>query len=124
MSIALRHTYIKASLFQRAVVALNNQINSTFPSLLLPPSAVTSTVSATAPSYAPVNASPITINDRLYNIELNAGQEIQVSGSPSGSSVFEDLSTWLISTLKRRKKKMNKHKLRKRRKMLKLKNTK
>lgn len=32
-----------------------------------------------------------------------------------------DLSTWLISTLKRRKKKMNKHKLRKRRKLLRLK---
>mmetsp|Transcript_7957 Transcript_7957/g.11621 ORF Transcript_7957/g.11621 Transcript_7957/m.11621 type:complete len:111 (-) Transcript_7957:108-440(-) len=32
------------------------------------------------------------------------------------SDVWADLSTWLISTLKRRKKKMNKHKYKKRRK--------
>ncbi len=40
------------------------------------------------------------------------------------SSAFENLSVWLISTLKRRKKKMNKHKLRKRRKLLRLKSKK
>ena len=36
-------------------------------------------------------------------------------------SPLSDLSVWLISTLKRRKKMMNKHKLRKRRKKLRLK---
>ena len=39
----------------------------------------------------------------------------------AGEEAF-DFSTWLISTLKRRKKKMNKHKLQKRRKLLRAKN--
>jgi hypothetical protein len=37
------------------------------------------------------------------------------------NDALSNLSTWFISTLKRRKKKMNKHKLRKRRKLLRLK---
>jgi hypothetical protein len=40
------------------------------------------------------------------------------------ASKIEELSIWLISTLKRRKKMMNKHKLRKRRKKLRLKSNK
>ena len=40
------------------------------------------------------------------------------------ASKLEELSVWLISTLKRRKKMMNKHKLRKRRKKLRLKSKK
>jgi hypothetical protein len=42
-------------------------------------------------------------------------------GGGGSSSPLSDLSVWLISTLKRRKKMMNKHKLRKRRKKLRLK---
>ena len=42
----------------------------------------------------------------------------------TASSAIEELSLWLISTLKRRKKMMNKHKLRKRRKKLRLKSKK
>ncbi len=41
-----------------------------------------------------------------------------------GMGILEDMATWLISTLKRRKKKMNKHKLKKRRKKLRLKSNK
>mmetsp|Transcript_6811 Transcript_6811/g.12818 ORF Transcript_6811/g.12818 Transcript_6811/m.12818 type:complete len:161 (-) Transcript_6811:112-594(-) len=44
------------------------------------------------------------------------GKDDQETESDS-SSILMDLSKWLISTLKRRKKKMNKHKLRKRRKL-------
>lgn len=44
-----------------------------------------------------------------------------IGDDTSSSGILEDLSTWLISTLKRRKKKMNKHKLQKRRKKLRLK---
>jgi hypothetical protein len=48
--------------------------------------------------------------------------EIAVDGKENESnSIIMDLSKWLISTLKRRKKKMNKHKLRKRRKLERLK---
>lgn len=47
---------------------------------------------------------------------------IAVDGKENVSnSIIMDLSKWLISTLKRRKKKMNKHKLRKRRKLERLK---
>jgi hypothetical protein len=42
----------------------------------------------------------------------------------TAASKLQELSLWLISTLKRRKKMMNKHKLRKRRKKLRLKSKK
>ena len=44
--------------------------------------------------------------------------------SNDNDTALKNLSVWLISTLKRRKKKMNKHKLRKRRKLLRLKSKK
>ena len=51
-------------------------------------------------------------------VESTSDDEVCRGGSPSPLS---DVSIWLISTLKRRKKMMNKHKLRKRRKKLRLK---
>jgi hypothetical protein len=50
--------------------------------------------------------------------------ENDADSSEDSNDLFKNLSIWLISTLKRRKKKMNKHKLRKRRKLLRLKSKK
>jgi hypothetical protein len=59
---------------------------------------------------------------------MQEGGEIALTESVSlldmAASKIEELSIWLISTLKRRKKMMNKHKLRKRRKKLRLKSNK
>jgi hypothetical protein len=64
----------------------------------------------------------------LSSATLKEGEEIASTESVSllevAASKIEELSIWLISTLKRRKKMMNKHKLRKRRKKLRLKSKK
>lgn len=54
----------------------------------------------------------------------NNGKTDENSKESNNNDTIQDLSTWLISTLKRRKKKMNKHKLRKRRKLERLKSKK
>eukprot|EP00553_Chaetoceros_curvisetus_P004602 CAMPEP_0204619828 /NCGR_PEP_ID=MMETSP0717-20131115/6069_1 /ASSEMBLY_ACC=CAM_ASM_000666 /TAXON_ID=230516 /ORGANISM="Chaetoceros curvisetus" /LENGTH=140 /DNA_ID=CAMNT_0051633901 /DNA_START=110 /DNA_END=535 /DNA_ORIENTATION=+ len=73
------------------------------------------------------------IRSQLYNMDMDMDVSMNgesgtdgsiVSGVDTGSSILEDMATWLISTLKRRKKKMNKHKLKKRRKKLRLKSNK
>jgi hypothetical protein len=60
--------------------------------------------------------------------DASEGGDVVTSGISSlmetTASQLEELSIWLISTLKRRKKMMNKHKLRKRRKKLRLKSKK
>lgn len=56
-----------------------------------------------------------------YQIHLDNNEHEEFNDN---DSVLKELSIWLISTLKRRKKKMNKHKLRKRRKLLRLKSKK
>lgn len=53
----------------------------------------------------------------LSNQEVLQDDAIEVyADNHNNNTWMEDVSTWLISTLKRRKKKMNKHKLQKRRK--------
>ena len=52
---------------------------------------------------------------------LSATSSMSTIASPMAQDVLESLSLWQISTLKRRKKMMNKHKLQKRRKKLRLK---
>jgi hypothetical protein len=52
---------------------------------------------------------------------FSAASEATIAKTLPDPSPLSDLSVWLISTLKRRKKMMNKHKLRKRRKKLRLK---
>ena len=121
---ALRYTSRNASLLHRAALAVQNQINSAFPSLIAPNTAISSDSTAATPRSALDLISPTIIQQKLWSIEPNVGQHISGIGSSSSNNLFEELSTWLISTLKRRKKKMNKHKLRKRRKLLRLKNKK
>ena len=79
----------------------------------------------TAPVYT---FSPIHMNmsSSIYNMDTSASipQDALVMNNEDSSDAPFDLSTWLISTLKRRKKKMNKHKLKKRRKLLRLKSKK
>ena len=66
------------------------------------------------------------------NQSIYCGEELASSSVSTGvtslmetaGGKLEELSIWLISTLKRRKKMMNKHKLRKRRKKLRLKSKK
>lgn len=70
------------------------------------------------------------VTDNVQNSVLDVSQGGDIAASVVGSfidsaaSKLEELSIWLISTLKRRKKMMNKHKLRKRRKKLRLKSKK
>lgn len=77
----------------------------------------------TAPVYT---FSPIHMNisSSIYNMDTSIPQDALVMNNEDSSDAPFDLSTWLISTLKRRKKKMNKHKLKKRRKLLRLKSKK
>eukprot|EP01083_Nonionella_stella_P077111 210375_1 len=56
----------------------------------------------------------------VLQMDGHGGITTSIGDDTSSSGILEDLSTWLISTLKRRKKKMNKHKLQKRRKKLRL----
>mmetsp|Transcript_13190 Transcript_13190/g.23589 ORF Transcript_13190/g.23589 Transcript_13190/m.23589 type:complete len:163 (-) Transcript_13190:129-617(-) len=53
--------------------------------------------------------------------EDSCWEDIVTQKTDESSSPLEDLSIWQISTLKRRKKMMNKHKLRKRKKKMRLK---
>ena len=66
------------------------------------------------------------MSSSIYNMDTSASipQDALVMNNEDSSDAPFDLSTWLISTLKRRKKKMNKHKLKKRRKLLRLKSKK
>jgi len=129
MSIALRYSASRAatsSVFAKAIASFqgnfaaiwNNNRSScvnSFYSFHLPITA--------SPSTAQTQA-PITINSHAYNIDAammaNENDAIMIQDG-AGEEAF-DFSTWLISTLKRRKKKMNKHKLQKRRKLLRAKN--
>lgn len=61
--------------------------------------------------------------DETSMTEPNLSDNILVNDD-NDCDVLSNLSCWFISTLKRRKKKMNKHKLRKRRKLLRLKSKK
>jgi hypothetical protein len=57
------------------------------------------------------------MNHNLISIESDlSDDEVETINVDHHTTWMDDFSTWLISTLKRRKKKMNKHKLRKRRK--------
>ena len=64
---------------------------------------------------------------KIDEVEENSFWEDVVSSTPfimmeeESSSTLDELSIWQISTLKRRKKMMNKHKLRKRKKKMRLK---
>jgi hypothetical protein len=55
-------------------------------------------------------------NTRDSQTEVDTIVNVNHPNNPTWMEEEEDFSTWLISTLKRRKKKMNKHKLQKRRK--------
>lgn len=59
--------------------------------------------------------------EELSSPEVSTGT---ISLIDTAAGKLEELSVWLISTLKRRKKMMNKHKLRKRRKKMRLKSKK
>ena len=56
-------------------------------------------------------------------VDANVNDNVNANDNEN-DEVLKNLSIWFISTLKRRKKKMNKHKLRKRRKLLRLKSKK
>jgi hypothetical protein len=128
MSIALRYTASKAAgnsvlakaiaSFQGNLTALWNKNNTScavrkntrsFPHLAI----------TTSPF-----AAPITVNSYIHKLDATMTNDAIVTHEGSGAEAPFDFSTWLISTLKRRKKKMNKHKLQKRRKLLRAKNKK
>lgn len=136
MSTALRYTASRAttsSVFSKVIASFqgnfaafwnNNRsscVNTSFNSFHLPITASSSTAQMQTQTQV-----PITINSHAYSIDAsmttNANDAIMIQDG-AGDEPF-DLSTWLISTLKRRKKKMNKHKLQKRRKLLRAKNKK
>ena len=72
-----------------------------------------------------VNSTNESIVSGMKNGHEHTHQEIMdEQRSQEDGSALQNLAVWLISTLKRRKKKMNKHKLRKRRKLLRLKSKK
>ena len=139
MSIALRYSASRAttsSVFAKAIASFqgnfaaiwNNNRSScvnSFYSFHLPITASPSTAQTQTQTQAQTQA-PITINSHAYNIDIdtamvtNDNDAIMIQDGPSEEAF--DFSTWLISTLKRRKKKMNKHKLQKRRKLLRAKN--
>jgi Mitochondrial domain of unknown function (DUF1713). len=62
--------------------------------------------------------------DDDHGIAMDDDGKSCIQDESKNNGIIQDLSTWLISTLKRRKKKMNKHKLRKRRKLERLKSKK
>lgn len=74
------------------------------------------------PYYYGVDSSTSTLilNPMNHNLIIEStlsDQDVKITNADQHNTTWmDDFSTWLISTLKRRKKKMNKHKLRKRRK--------
>ena len=62
-----------------------------------------------------------TIEKAARQLEEQGEWEDILMETPESESPLSELSIWQISTLKRRRKKMNKHKLRKRRKKMRLK---
>lgn len=88
------------------------------------PAPTTTIFTILRPSFFDTNPTATIAVENLNEVQVSSGIEELDHNSSSQEEMTKNLSIWLISTLKRRKKKMNKHKLRKRRKLLRLKSKK
>ena len=127
MSIAIRHSAL--NLTGSAITRVRASVQGSLMSILNRPwschhlaasASVTASKSAITAPYCSISTSAETVFTNKYNVDSSVPNDGAIAQGNTFDSPFE-LFTWLISTLKRRKKKMNKHKLRKRRKKERLK---
>jgi hypothetical protein len=116
MSVTFRCAASKSSgsVFKSAITS----VQKTFTSIFNNKPCLSIIASPPQPVYSSVQKClPITVNNHFRETHPSLPNHTALAEDNTLDSPF-DLSMWFISTLKRRKKKMNKHKLSKRRKLL------
>jgi len=109
-------------------LAVTRNGNSNNTEIVMPYHPRPTKIFTTVSSFPETHPATMTAFENLHDYSRQQQQSLDVEEIDTINSGEEELksnlSVWMISTLKRRKKKMNKHKLRKRRKLLRLKSKK